>query len=169
MIYKSLLQEQFQNFCVNRQLTYDILAQLSEGDLLQKWSRPGLDSFSKHFQEVASVQNAFSEAMITGEMDFSKVPGVFEFQNSGDKTALREALNIADKKLGNIIKDCNVKSIKWDDIEVTPVTHLVNLTSHEVFHQGQMAMAIYSLDLLMPKSWLFNWAMPGTTNQMETV
>ena len=84
MIYKSLLQEQFQNFCVNRQLTYDILAQLSEGDLLQKWSRPGLDSFSKHFQEVASVQNAFSEAMITGKMDFSKVPGVFEFQNSGD-------------------------------------------------------------------------------------
>lgn len=160
MINKTLLQEQLGNFSVNRELTYDILEQLAESDLCKKWSRPGLDTFSKHFQEIAIVQDSFSDAMITGIMDFSKVPDVMDFENSKDKKTLKEVLIAADTKLQNIVEKCEIEKIKWDDIEITTISHLVNLTSHEVFHQGQMAMAIYSLGLQMPESWVFNWAMP---------
>ena len=154
-----------QIFTVNRQLTYALLEQLTEEDLQRQWSRPGLDTFSKHFQEMAAVQLAFISAMTMGDsgiMDFSSVPDVFAFNQENEKGKLQNLLASADKKLEEALHGEVNTVVKWEDIEIAAEGHLVNLISHEVFHQGQMALALYSLNLPIPESWRFNWALPAS-------
>lgn len=150
-----------QGFSVNRQLTYDLLEQLTEEELQYQWPRPGLDTFSKQFQEMAAVQLAFIAAMTTGVMDFSSVPDVFVFKQEDDKKKLKQLFAIADQELEKTLLNKVSATVKWDDIEIPIEGHLVNLISHEVFHQGQMTLALYALKLPIPQSWSFNWALPG--------
>lgn len=152
-----------QFFAVNRKLTYDLLEQLTEADLQRQWPRPGLDTFSKHFQEMASVQLAFISAMTTGAtgvMDFSSVPDVSAFQQENDKEKLKHLLAMADQKLEAALNGEVNAVVRWDDIEIPIEGHLNNLVSHEVFHHGQMTLALYLLQLPIPESWRFNWALP---------
>lgn len=152
-----------QTFGVNRRLTYDLLEQLTEQDLQRQWPRPGLDTFSKHFQEMASVQLAFISALTTGEtgvMDFLTVPDVFAFPQENDKIKLKHLLTVADQKLEAALSSEVNAVVRWDDIEIPVEGHLNNLVSHEVFHHGQMTLALYALQLPIPKSWQFNWALP---------
>lgn len=153
-----------QGFGVNRQLTYDLLWQLTEDELQRQWPRPGLDTFSKHFQEMAAVQLAFISAMKTGVMDFSSVPDVSAFKQQNDKAKLKELLAFADKDLEDALGGEVEALVKWDEIEIPVEGHLVNLISHEVFHQGQMTLALYSLKLSIPESWRFNWALPPSVS-----
>jgi uncharacterized damage-inducible protein DinB len=150
-----------QAFGVNRRLTYDLLEQLTEEELQREWPRPGLNTFSKHFQEMASVQLAFISALTTGVMDFSSVPDVFAFPQENDKSKLKHLLTVADQKLEAALSGEVNAVVRWDDIEIPVEGHLNNLVSHEVFHQGQMTLALYLLQLPIPQSWQFNWALPA--------
>lgn len=154
------LSSYLQGFKVNRQLTYDLLNHLTEDDLQRQWPRPGLDTFSKHFQEMTAVQLAFISAMNTGVMDFSSVPDVYVFEQNNNKVYLQEMLASADKQLEEALSGEISSFVKWDDLELSVEHHLVNLISHEVFHQGQMTLALYSFKLPIPESWCFNWALP---------
>lgn len=150
-------------FSVNRQLTYDLLNSLSEEDLTRKWPRPGLDSFAKQFQELAAVQRAFTGALSSGVMDFSAVPDVHGFTDTGDREALLKALREADRQMEQSLLETVKSSVRWDDIEIPAEGHLTNLISHEVFHQGQMLMMLYIFGLPVPESWATNWAVPAST------
>lgn len=150
-----------QGFRMNRQLTYDLLESLTEADLTRKWPRPGLDTFSKQFQEMAAVQNAFIGALSTGVMDFSPVPDVHAFTDITNKDDLVNLLRQADQQFEEVLKNKVRSSVRWDDIDIPAQGHLGNLISHEVFHQGQMLMAVYTLELTLPDSWVTNWAVPA--------
>jgi len=157
-----------QVFAVNRRLTYDLLEQLTEEELQRQWPRPGLDTFSKHFQEMAIVQLAFISALTVGEtgvMDFSSVPDVFAFSQENDKAKLKHLLTAADQKLADALNGEVNAVVRWDDIEIPVEGHLNNLVSHEVFHQGQMTLALYLLQLPIPESWQFNWALPPSVDK----
>jgi hypothetical protein len=151
----------FTTFQANRKLTYDLLQQLDEGSLCKIWPRPGLDTFSKHFQEMAMVQEAFVQALASGKMDFARVPDVFSFSNEV-KSALNSRLGKADDGLATALKGDICSVIDWEGMPLPVEQHLVNLISHEVFHQGMMAMAIYMLRLPMPESWVNSWALPAS-------
>ncbi len=157
-----------ETFLVNRKLTYDLLDVLNDEDLVRNWPRPGLNTFTKHFAEMAEVQESFILAMQRGTMDFSNVPDVFNFPEQADRESLRASLEQSDVKLSNVLS--NVESGKQVDWFGTPCPveiHLTNLIAHEVFHQGQMAMALYTMNLPIPSSWQESWSMPDSL-QAET-
>ena len=155
--------ELWQAFVVNRRLTFDLVRDLPAAMLTQQLDRPGLDTVSKHITEMAAVEIAFGAALATGVMDFSEVPGVFEFKASDERELLIALLTDADKQMKARLDGSLADAIRWDDIDVSPIVHMTNLVSHEVFHQGQLAMACYAMKVELPQSWAANWALPRLT------
>lgn len=150
-------------FNANRKVTYDILDVLTEEELIQKWDRPGLDTFSKHFQEMAAVTDAYAEAFVHGNMDFSNVPDVFGFIDILDKNELRRLLRDSDAKLKNIVEEKKYKDqVFWFDMSLSADLHFTNIISHEVFHQGMMTMFLYQNHIDLPLSLMDNWSLPET-------
>lgn len=153
-----------ETFAANRKLTYDLLDHLGEPDLERKWPRPGLDTFAKHFAEMAAVQQAFILALISARMDFSSVPDVFSFADE-PKQVLRRRLQDADSALAETLAKKKVSStVSWDDTSLPVEQHFTNLVSHEVFHHGMMVMALYQLGLPIPESWRTSWALPPSSH-----
>jgi len=163
------LQALLETFAGNRALTFHMLDELSDKDLHRKWPRPGLDTFAKHFSEMAAVERAFADALSAGVMDFSGVPDVFEFKDVADRPALRQELESADRHLCKSVMAVSLDQvIDWGDgTRLSVSQHLCNVISHEVFHQGQMALAVYALGLKMPHSWVQNWALPATNGEQS--
>lgn len=147
----------------NRQLTIDVVRSLNPDDLHRPWPRPGLNTFAKHISEMCSVQEAFRHAMESGVMDFAHVPGVFEFAGGEGRDELLDRMKNADADLEETAKELDwSRSVLWDGLQLSMTGHWTNLISHEVFHQGMMAMTIYAMKLRLPESWQTNWAMPAT-------
>lgn len=156
-----MLNNFLQTYQANRQLTYVILENLTEEDLYKKWSRPGLDSFCKHFQEMAYVTSAYAKAMVTGNMDFSGVPDVFSFQEKMSREELQELLQKSDETLSDIVKNKKYKdSVFWFDMDLPVDAHFMNIISHEVFHHGMMTMHMYQDGVEMPQELLESWSLP---------
>lgn len=159
---KNRIMSFIETFRGNRKLTYDLLEMLDENSMHQIWPRPGLDTFSKHFAEMASVQKAFVEALSSGIMDFSTVPGVFDFPKDLKKKEIINMLESSDSFLENQLKKAPQDLlIDWGgDCKLSIDQHLINLISHEVFHQGMMVMAMYIFKIKLPDSWIESWALP---------
>lgn len=149
-----------QGFQVNRCLTFNLLEALSEEELHRCWPRPGLNTLGRQMQEMALVEEAFVAALHSGVMDFSNVPGVSDFPDGLGKARVWAMLHEADSKLEAALQGPVRARIRWDDIHLPVEGHLTNLISHEVFHQGQMALALYLLHIRVPQSWCVNWALP---------
>jgi len=158
-----------ETFAVNRKLTYDLLEQLTEDELRRSWPRPGLDTFAKHFQEMAAVQTAFVNALSSADMDFSNVPGVFSFADEA-KEALRKQLHDADALLATTLNGKQIAAtVNWEGMHLPVDQHFTNLISHEVFHQGMMTMVLYQFGLPIPASWITSWALPpSAAKEQET-
>lgn len=156
----ALMALMWETFKVNRQLTYDLLNAVDGSALTRRLSRPGLDTLAKHVAEMAAVEVAFGEALASGVMDFSGVPDVFAFDDSEDAAALIAQLQAADRSVEARLAGATADVVRWDDVDIHPIVHLTNLISHEVFHQGQIALACYTLGIPLPPSWAFNWALP---------
>ncbi|KGO15607.1 MULTISPECIES: DinB family protein [Clostridium] len=158
-----MLGEFLETYKANRQLTYDILNQLSDEELKKTWTRPGLNSFVKNIKEMISVENAFITAIDNEDMSFDNVPDVFDFSGDLNRDKLLDGLKESDERLEKCINNIKGnKVIKWYDISIALETHLTNLIAHEVFHQGMMAMALYQFGIDIPKSWIESWALPQT-------
>ena len=146
-------------FIANRKLTYDLVEALREEDLARKLDRPGLDTPAKQVQEMVSVQEAFGVALISGVMDFSSVPDVDKFSGP-KKPRLLALLKDADRRFEELLTGEVQSSVRWDEMALAPEVHMCNLISHEVFHQGQLALASYIYGVALPESWTYNWALP---------
>ena len=148
-------------FIENHKLTYDLIETLGDRELEIKWERPGLDTFKKHFQELISVQDAFTHAINKSEMSFDAVPDLFEFHDNISKNEIVELMKRADQNLYNTIDaaDENIK-IDWYGMEISLYTHIANLIQHEVFHQGMMVMTLYKYRINIPDTWIENWSLP---------
>lgn len=150
-----------QTFLANRALTYDILDSLPESELNRLWKRPGLNTYSKHFLEMASVLEAYSNAFATKVMDFSEVSEKFEESENYSKQQLKEKLMKSDEVLKKIcISDQIGEEIFWFDMNIPAEIHFVNIISHEVFHQGMMVMDMYQNSIDIPLSVAESWSLP---------
>lgn len=155
------MENMLMTFNANRKVTYDILDVLTEEELIKKWDRPGLDTFSKHFQELAAVTNAYTEALESGNMDFTNVPDVFEFENITQKDELLRLLQESDARLETIVKKKQYKDeVFWFDMFLPAYIHFTNIISHEIFHQGMMTMVLYQNRIHMPISLMDSWSLP---------
>lgn len=148
-------------FHANRKLTYDLINVLSDEDLIKPWPRPGLNTFEKHFHELAAVQNEFTDSITSGVIDFKGVPSVFDFSHGKSKQEILNELQSADKYFDQKIKNGpHAKTIDWFGMALPIEQHLCNLISHEVFHQGMMVSILYLFDITFPNSWIEDWALP---------
>jgi len=59
-------------------MTYSLLEQLNDEQLYAEALKPELISFAKHFEEIATVKEAYAQAFCTGELDFSQLPRDYE-------------------------------------------------------------------------------------------
>ena len=157
------IEELRNTFFENRKLTYSLIDHLTEDQLVEKIKRPGLDSVSKQIQEMADVQIAFVKSIASGEIDFSTVTGIFDYTSINSKEKLVECLKSADKFTEIVFQSGQFKeSIDWHGKQINICSHLNSLICHEVFHQGQIVMALYWMDIEMPETWCHTWALPST-------
>lgn len=157
----NMLVEFLETFKANRQLTYDILNQLSEDELKVVWTRPGLNSFAKNIREMIAVEDAFVNAINTEKMNFDSVPDVFDFPAEFDKAELLKEMKKSDERFERTINNAKEDiSVDWFGMSVSLETHITNLIAHEVFHQGMMVMVLYQFNIAIPESWIESWSLP---------
>ena len=108
------IEELCNTFFENRKITYSLIEQLTEDQLVEKMKRPGLDSISKQIQEMADVQIAFVKAITSGAIDFSTVSDIFDYTSINSKEKLVECLKSADQFTEIVFQSGQFKeSIEW--------------------------------------------------------
>lgn len=151
-----------------RSHTLDFLKILTEEEICYKFPRPGLDTFGKHFLEMAEVQKSYIKALETGKIDFS-VGNYDQPEIYRKKSKLRAHFKIMDRymvKVVKSVKDVNVK-IDWRLGKENPnvLEHLQFLIQHEILHHGQLVAFAYLFSLPIPESIVRNWAFPLNETQ----
>lgn len=145
-----------------RQRTLDLLDLLTETDLERKMTRPGLDSISKHLQEMLAVDHCYVNAMLSGKIDFSGVPDVFSFDKHRNPSELKIDFSQARKKLEKTINSKRiVHEIDWFGDKISLLQLMMNMLAHEVFHQGQLTAHMFATQIPIPSSWTSSWALPS--------
>ncbi len=148
-----------------RQLTEDLINQLSLEMLNKKLPRPGLDSFAKHFFEMAMVQRAFTDVINDKPLDFSSVERItfqpVDYKIEGKKELI-DLLKKSDeyyyatidktRDWDKSVEMFGAKRSKWSILEV--------VIRHETIHHGQLAAYMYLFRLNLPQSWVDAWAFP---------
>lgn len=154
-----------------RSHTLDFLEMLTEEELCYKLPRPGLDTFGKHFLEMAEVQKAYIKALETGKIDFSvgnyDQPEIYK-KKSKLKAHLKKMDDYMVRTLKGI-KDVN-KEIDWGLGKENPnvLEHLQFLIQHEILHHGQLVAFAYLFSLPIPESIVNTWAFPlNETQKMQ--
>ena len=150
-------------FTYNAGLRFELVGKLTDEQLHALWPRPGLNTFAKQFLEIAAVEREFANALDSGVLNFGAVPGVFEFPDRVSRQEISSALVASDallqERLGRAAPDLVVD---WGGgIQTGLVGHLSNLISHELFHHGQMLMAMYVLQCEIPEGWINSWSVPA--------
>ena len=154
-----------------RNHTLDFLEILTEEEICHKLPRPGLNTFGKHFLEMAEVQKAYTKALETGKIDFSvgnyEQPKIYM-----KKSKLRAHFKKMDDYMVSIlerIKDVN-REIEWGLGKDNPnvLEHLQFLMQHEILHHGQLVAFAYLFSLPIPESIVNTWAFPlNETQKMQ--
>lgn len=168
---KENLQRTLNNWKFHRNHTLDFLEILTEEEICCKLPRPGLDTFGKHFLEMAEVQKAYIKALETGKIDFSlgnyDQPEIYK-----KKLKLRAHFKKMDDYMVNVLKgitDVN-REIDWGLGKNNPnvLEHLQFLIQHEILHHGQLVAFAYLFSLPIPESIVTTWAFPlNETQKMQ--
>jgi uncharacterized damage-inducible protein DinB len=155
-----------------RSQTLDFLEILTHDEICYKLPRPGLDTFGKHFLEMAEVQKAYTEALETGKIDFSvgnyDQPSIY-----GSKSKLRAHFKRMDDYMVRILKQINEvnREIDWGLEKENPnvLEHLEFLIQHEILHHGQLVSFAYLFSLPIPESIVNTWAFPLNETQEKNL
>jgi len=154
-----------------RSHTLDFLEMLTEEKICYKLPRPGLDTFGKHFLEMAEVQKSYTKALETGKIDFSvgnhEQPKIYK-----RKSKLRAHFEKMDHYMVRTlerIRDVS-REIDWGLGKDNPnvLEHLHFLIQHEILHHGQLVAFAYLFSLPVPESIVNTWAFPlNETQKMQ--
>lgn len=157
------LTEAMEAFEEARRMTYDLLAALPPEGLARKFSRPDLDTFGKHFQELGDTQACYSEAISRGEIDFASIRDRIDYDLVGSADRLEAFLRGKDAEMSAALGEARPdREIRWPGGEtVSLVEHLSRMTRHETFHHGQFVIFAYEIGLRFPESWVETWALPS--------
>lgn len=151
-----------------RSHTLDFLDILTEEEICYKFPRPGLDTFGKHFLEVAEVQKSYIKALETGKTDFS-VGNCDERDIYKKKAKLRAHFKRMDDYMIKVLKSTKdvSKEIDWGLGTENPnvLEHLQFLIHHEILHHGQLVAFAYVFSLPIPESMIRTWAFPLNETQ----
>ncbi len=146
-----------------RSHTLDFLEILTEEEIRRKLPRPGLDTFGKHFLEMAEVQKSYVRALETGKIDFS-VGNYDQPEIYDTKSKLRAHFKKMDDYMVKVLENVEDvdREIDWELGKENPniLEHLQFLIQHEILHHGQLIAFAYVCDFPIPKSMVKTWAFP---------
>jgi len=145
-----------------RRRTLDFLRILTEEEVRLQLPRPGLDTFGRHFLEMAEVQKSYIKALKTGQIDFS-VGNYDQPEICKEKSKLITHVKKMDRYMAKVlrgIKDFERK-IDWGLEEDNPnvLEHLQFLMHHEILHHGQLVAFAYLSSLPIPESMVNSWVL----------
>jgi uncharacterized damage-inducible protein DinB len=142
-------------------MTYSFLGQLSEEQLHLELPRQGLDTFAKHFQEMADVQESYAEALASGKLDFTRLVNKPPYDGEAKKSELREGYGRADRAIEDGLRNCPPdRSIDIFGMAGSRADLIQTLLHHELFHHGQLYLLAYGLKIDVPKDWRDFWWIP---------
>jgi uncharacterized damage-inducible protein DinB len=152
-------------FKLHRKLTRDLLVSLNPELLsLKPFSISG--SFGKQFRHILDIEMCYVESITKGSLDFRR-PHI-DHTMEGDKDRLIRTMDAVDTELENSLEkmddskanekyiDCR-KAVKYlGDAyrQASPVQILSLLTEHEIFHDGEMALYVRTVNIRFPDSWM---------------
>ena len=135
-----------------RELTLDLLADLSPGDLLFS-PGPGLGPFWKQFRHMGGVQECYLEALRTGRVRFAYADK--RYHGGADREALLAYLRSLDEEMFALLVGIDwARSIAWGATDAPEVAgHLQRLVEHEILHHGEWVVYARLLGRRLPASW----------------
>ena len=127
----------------------------------EQFPRPGLNSFTKHLEEMVDVQRDYVEAITTGEMVFSHTKDNDDYIGDATADSMKSLMDSADDEMQRVIFGLKGKQmIMWpEEGEKSLESHLANLCMHEAFHLGQLVAFCYSLNIAIPEPVINMWAL----------
>lgn len=137
-----------------------VIAEQKDETLTRELPRPGLDTFGKHLAEMIAVEGAYVNALESGEVDLSTVPGVDDFEPfSGAEFAVRSE-ELAAQRRALLDEDRVAETCNWEGYPMSPASVIGIMIGHEAHHQGQMAAFMYTMEIDMPQTFASFWSLP---------
>jgi uncharacterized damage-inducible protein DinB len=144
----------------HHKMTYSILDQLTEEQLYAKLPRPGLNTFAKHFEEMAEVQKDYARAFHTFTLKFTEDS---VYQGLSTKDELKVRFTQADQAIKDGIAACQPEQrIDIFGVAGTRADLIQTLLHHELFHHGQFSVFSHQLKFNLPKDWQDFWWIPAS-------
>ena len=84
-----MLQNAIKAWMRHHWMASSLLEQLDNEQLHAEVLNPDLTSFAKHFEEIATVQEAYAQAFHAGKLDFSQLPQGNEYTGAFTKEELK--------------------------------------------------------------------------------
>lgn len=159
---KKLLENALEAWMRHHRMTYSMLDQLTDEQLYAPLSRPGLNMFAKHYEEMADVQqNAYARALHIGELNFDMLSKEKPYTGESSKAELRAAMERADTAIHEgIAARSPDEPIDIFGMQGSRADLIQTLLHHELFHQGQFSVFIHELKFDLPEDWREFWWLP---------
>lgn len=148
------------NWKETREQTLIFLDSLTVEHLTAKMPRPRLDTFGKHLQELGVIQNAYTNAIITGVMDYNVMKFSIDHQLVMDAKKLKNHLVKSEEQFEKALSKASDpdKIINWNlPRNPTLLEHIYWLNQHETLHHGQFIAFCHVLKAPLPSSWIQRW------------
>ncbi|MBN2044625.1 MAG: DinB family protein [Anaerolineales bacterium] len=139
----------------HHQMTFSLLDQLTDEQLYTQLPRPGLNTFAKHFEEMAEVQQDYARAFHTHVLKFTEGS---VYKGLSTKVELKNGLEKADKAIQSGIAACPPdQPIDIFGVAGGRADLIQTLLHHELFHHGQFSVFSHELKFNLPKDWRDFW------------
>ena len=155
---KRLLENAIEAWMRHHRMTYSFLEKLTNKQLYAEFLKPDLTSFARHYEEIAKVQEAYSDAFLSGKLDFSELPSDSEYEGTKSKAELNNDLEKADALVMKNINACPPdREIDIFGNSCSRVDLVQTLLHHELFHHGMFSIFSYDMKFNLPKDWNDFW------------
>ncbi len=164
MEYKNVVTNFVKAWNFTRSETVEILQSLDDDKLQFQPKGEKWQSLYWQFGCMGRTQIVYTQAIITGRMDFSlfhsdQLPKKNDFQT---KEQIQDFLGKANKDWREAIvsrrKEENF-TVKWPGFNKPFINHIASLAEHERLHHGQLISYFTMADFQLPKIFKSNWAL----------
>jgi len=143
----------------HHQMTFSLLEQLTDEQLYAELPRPGLNTFAKHFEEMAEVQQDYARAFHSYSLKFTEGS---VYRGLSTKAELKAGFARADKAIEEGILSCpQDQTIAIFGVAGTRADLVQTLLHHELFHHGQFSVFSHEMKFNLPKDWRDFWWIPA--------
>jgi hypothetical protein len=155
---QTLLDNAVEAWMRHHRMSYSLLEKLTDAQLYAEVLKPDLTSFARHYEEMAEVQVAYANALLSGKLDFSALPPDSAYRGAKSKAELKADLQKADALVMENLNKCPPeREIEIFGNRCSRIDLVQTLLHHELFHHGMFSIFSYSMQFNLPKDWNDFW------------